>query len=80
MADGFLIWILFTEDFYMLVLSRKPGQSVVIDRQITIRVIEVRGDRVRIGIEAPREVPVHRSELLERLGKLERMEKTVAVA
>jgi carbon storage regulator len=80
MTDGFLIWILFTEDFYMLVLSRKPGQSVVIDRQITIRVIEVRGDRVRIGIEAPREVPVHRSELLERLGKLERMEKTVAVA
>ena len=58
----------------MLVLSRKPGESVVIDRQITVRIIEVRGDRVRIGIEAPREVPVHRTELLERL------EKTAAVA
>jgi carbon storage regulator len=58
----------------MLVLSRKPGESIVIDQQITIRVIEIRGDRVRLGIEAPREVPVHRSELLERL------EKAVAVA
>jgi carbon storage regulator len=63
-----------TEDIFMLVLSRKPGESVVINRQITVRVIEIRGDRVRIGIEAPREIPVHRTELLQR------MEKTVAVA
>jgi carbon storage regulator len=58
----------------MLVLSRKPGEAVVIDGQITVRIIEIRGDRVRLGIEAPREVPVHRCELLLR------MEKTAAVA
>jgi carbon storage regulator len=51
----------------MLVLARKVGQSIVINDNITILVIEVRGDQVRLGIEAPRSIPVHRSELLEQI-------------
>ena len=47
----------------MLVLSRKKNESIVIDGNITITVVEVRGDKVRLGIEAPREVPIHRSEI-----------------
>ena len=47
----------------MLVLSRKKNESIVIDDDIVITVVEVRGDKVRLGIEAPREIPVHRSEI-----------------
>jgi len=51
----------------MLVLARKVGQSIVINDNIELLVIEVRGDQVRIGIEAPRSIPVHRKELLEQI-------------
>jgi carbon storage regulator len=51
----------------MLVLSRKKNDSVVIDGQIRITVLEVRGNTVRLGIEAPKDVPIYRSELLERI-------------
>ena len=47
----------------MLVLSRRPEESLLIDREIRVTVLEVRGNRVRLGIEAPKEVPVHRSEI-----------------
>lgn len=47
----------------MLVLSRKKNESIVIDDQIVITVVEIRGDKVRLGIQAPKEVPVHRSEV-----------------
>jgi len=47
----------------MLVLSRKKNESIVIDDNIVITVVEIRGDKVRLGIQAPREVPVHRSEI-----------------
>ena len=49
----------------MLVLSRKRTESIVIDEHIVVTVVEVRGDKVRLGIEAPREVPIHRSEVHE---------------
>ena len=48
----------------MLVLSRKTNDSILIGDDITIKVIEVRGSGVRIGIEAPKEVGIMRSELL----------------
>lgn len=49
----------------MLVLSRKENESVVIDDTIVITVVEIRGDTVRLGIEAPRQVPVDREEVHE---------------
>lgn len=48
----------------MLVLSRKLSESIVIDGRITVTLIEVQGNKVRLGIEAPREIPVLRTELL----------------
>ena len=47
----------------MLVLSRKPNQSIVIGSDIVVTVIEVKGDQVRLGIKAPRHVAVHRDEV-----------------
>ena len=47
----------------MLVLSRKKNESIVIDDTIVVTVVEIRGDKVRLGIQAPKEVPVHRSEV-----------------
>ena len=49
----------------MLILSRKLGEQIVIADNIVITVVEIRGDQVRLGIEAPREVPVHRKEIYE---------------
>ncbi|MFC6288156.1 carbon storage regulator CsrA [Nocardioides sp. GCM10027113] len=51
----------------MLVLSRRAGESVVIGDDVTISILEVRGDVVRVGISAPRSVAVHRAELLAQL-------------
>jgi len=51
----------------MLVLARKVGQSVVIGDNVELMVIEVRGDQVRLGINAPKSIPVHRKELLEQI-------------
>ena len=57
----------------MLVLSRKLGESIVIDGAIKVQVIEVKGNVVRLGIDAPKEIPIHRSELYERLRTNERV-------
>ena len=51
----------------MLVLSRKIGQTIVIGDGIEITVVDLRGDQVRLGIHAPREIPVNRKEILERI-------------
>ena len=49
----------------MIVMPRKIGESVVINDDITLTVIEVRGDKVRLGVEHPKEVTVHRWEVFE---------------
>ena len=49
----------------MLILSRKIGQSLVIGEKVVVRVLEVSGENVKIGVEAPREIPVHRQEVFE---------------
>jgi len=51
----------------MLVLSRKEQEEIVIDTNVVIRVLEVRKDRVRLGITAPKEISVHRREIYDRL-------------
>lgn len=49
----------------MLVLSRQRDESIIIGDNIVITVVDIRGDKVRLGIEAPKEVPVHRREVYE---------------
>ncbi|MHA1948282.1 MAG: carbon storage regulator CsrA [Candidatus Thorarchaeota archaeon] len=53
----------------MLVLSRKNNESIVIGKNIKIMVVEIRGDKVRLGIDAPNEVPVHREEIFNMINK-----------
>ncbi len=49
----------------MLVLSRQRDQSIIIGDNIVITIVDVRGDKVKLGIEAPREISVHRQEVYE---------------
>ena len=49
----------------MLVLSRKSNESIIINNNITVTVVEIRGDKVRLGIVAPKEIPVHRQEVFD---------------
>lgn len=51
----------------MLVLTRKPDQSIMVGNDIEITVLEVRGEQVRLGIRAPRTVTVHRKEVYEQI-------------
>lgn len=55
----------------MLVLSRKTDERIIIGDDIVITVVEIRGDKVRLGIAAPREVPVHRQEIYDALRRQE---------
>ena len=47
----------------MLVLSRKKQEQIVIDGDILVTVVDIRGDKVRLGVDAPKDVPVHRKEV-----------------
>ncbi|MBX9653744.1 carbon storage regulator CsrA [bacterium] len=51
----------------MLVLSRKSNESIVINNNIKVTVVEIRGDKVRLGIEAPKNIPVHREEIYNQI-------------
>jgi len=51
----------------MLILTRRITESVMIGSEITVTVLEVNGTQVRLGIRAPKEVPVHREEIFERI-------------
>ena len=55
----------------MLVLSRKVGESVVIDGRIVVKIETVNGNIVRLGIKAPKEVPIHRQEVFDAIQKHE---------
>jgi carbon storage regulator len=51
----------------MLVLSRHKGERIVIGNDIVLTVVEIRGDRVRLGFTGPQEVPIHREEVFQRV-------------
>ncbi len=51
----------------MLVLTRKLGESIVIGNNVRVTILEMQGKQIRLGIDAPTEVPVHRGEVYERI-------------
>jgi carbon storage regulator len=53
----------------MLVLTRRLGQSIMIGNDVTVTVLEIRNDQVRIGVDAPRSVQVHREEIYEQIAR-----------
>jgi len=53
----------------MLVLSRQPGEQIDIGDNIVVTVVSIKGDNVRLGVEAPREVAIHRREVTERIAR-----------
>ncbi|WP_426507154.1 carbon storage regulator CsrA [Dactylosporangium sp. McL0621] len=56
----------------MLVLTRRPGESVMVGDDVVVTVLDVRGDVVRLGIKAPRSIQVHREEVYRELQKANR--------
>jgi len=63
----------------MLVLSRKKNESIVIADDITIVVVEIRGDKVRLGIDAPKGVSVHRREIFDAIQRVKAAEEAKEV-
>jgi carbon storage regulator len=61
----------------MLILTRRPGETVMIGDVITITVLGVKGNQVRVGINAPKSVAVHREEIYERIKREEQGEATI---
>ena len=55
----------------MLILTRRVGETVMIGRDITVTILGVKGNQVRVGVNAPKEVPVHRVEVYERIKREE---------
>lgn len=53
----------------MLVLSRTRDESIVIGDGVTVTIVDIRGDKVRLGIDAPKHVPVHRREVKDRIDR-----------
>lgn len=64
----------------MLVLSRKSGESLIIGSQIVVKVLKIEGDSVKIGIEAPLEVPVYREEVYREIKENNKQAVTLATA
>lgn len=70
----------FAREFAMLVLSRQKDESIVIGDDIEITVVDIRGDKVRLGITAPKEVSVHRREVYEAIQRRREADVDQAIA
>lgn len=55
----------------MLILTRRIGETVIIGDEISVTVLSINGNQVRVGVNAPRDVPVHREEIYERIKRNE---------
>lgn len=64
----------------MLILSRKKNESIIINEDITVVVVEIRGDKVRLGVDAPSDVPAHRREVWDAIKRNEATETARSLA
>lgn len=64
----------------MLILTRKAGESIVIGDRIRVHVIEVRGQQVRLGIEAPGETSIHREEIYQKIAHENRLAAEIGLS
>jgi carbon storage regulator len=64
----------------VLILTRRVGEAVVIDEEVTVTVLGVKGNQVRIGVNAPKTVSVHREEIFERIRNERQAAPVAAVA
>ncbi len=64
----------------MLVLTRKSGQKLIINDNIEVVILETRGDSVKIGVKAPRDVSIYREEIYEEIKKANKVGKDVGVS
>jgi carbon storage regulator len=62
----------------MLILTRRVGETVMIGNDVTVTILGVKGNQVRVGVNAPRDVAVHREEIFERIKREERGEGSSA--
>lgn len=62
----------------MLILTRRVGETLMIGDEVTVTVLGVKGNQVRIGVNAPRDVAVHREEIYERIKREQEMQATAA--
>ena len=63
----------------MLVLSRKKGQSIMVGSDIEISIVDIQGDQIRLGIDAPRNIAIHRKEVFEEIIKENKQAASVAL-
>mgnify|MGYP000278884625 CR=1 FL=1 len=61
----------------MLILTRRVGESLIINDDIVINILGVKGNQIRIGIKAPKEIPVHREEIYNRIQSEKAVDKTI---
>ena len=57
------------EEAAMLVISRRPDEVIVIGNEIEVMIVDVRGNKVRLGITAPKHIPIHRREVQDRINR-----------
>ncbi|MBN2690021.1 MAG: carbon storage regulator CsrA [Gammaproteobacteria bacterium] len=59
----------------MLILTRRIGESIVINDNVKIKILEIRNSQIKLGVEAPKDVSVHREEIYQRISKDQKQKK-----